>query len=920
MRIFVFTFLLLTIVFRSVAQDLQSMYLANAEGARVDRCSFTDGTEIRFPGILPLFTCELNDLRFSSQSSRWIEDDPFRLSFPNGMVAVISVDSSFTTGWKAFLAFHNRSTDTVRLSNVIPLGDGDDHIYITSTGPWALARAKLFRPGLGPVGIILPDNAWELGYSSVQLSEDLSVAMLARRIQMIGSERKRYETVLPPGSSVVYALCAESFNGPWQNGLKKIFHERYLYDLDSFDNTLYERPDLQWIRNKYLITLQAAWDHRFYDKNTGRYTVYEYLQEGEKLMGGYDVYCIWPTWPRLGLDQRNQWDLYADLPWGLGKLKEISAYAKQNGTRFFITFNPWDESTRKEDPMDGMTRIIEATNADGVVLDTYGWSTTELQQAADRVKQGVVMYSEGQAVPKDMPGITAGRVHDAIYMPPPLNMNKLIKPQHAIFRVLQLSQGPLHRESAISFFNGIGTEINTFAPGRPEWIEEEYLYLGRTLMTLRENTSSFTNDQWTPLINTLRDSIWVNQWIHDSKTIYTVLSLIPEGYSGPLFEAPDTVRHFVSLWNHTEITPVTVNEKPYLPVDVAAFSKSWLNTRREGNVDCIAAFPSLLRVRMKGDSLFLSADTGDVIRIWKNNPSYNGFKKEYPSGEMNLSLTAEYGSFYGKYVIQLFKGDEIMDERIVSFDPGKPWMVNRVVKTRTSVRPPSDMVEIPAGSFLFSVYNDEQFIPYPDYSEPRMVTVNRFFMDRYPVTNAQFFEFLEASGYRPDDPTNFLKHWVNGMYPDGQAHYPVVFVSLDDARAYASWAEKRLPTEIEWQYAAQGTDGREWPWGNEFSGTKCNNAFERSTPVDAFEKGKSPFKVEDMVGNVWQYTSDVYENGSNTFVIIRGGSYFKPSSSWWYIKGGPQPLSQTQMMLLVSPGYDRSATVGFRCVKDAEEK
>ncbi len=111
-----------------------------------------------------------------------------------------------------------------------------------------------------------------------------------------------------------------------------------------------------------------------------------------------------------------------------------------------------------------------------------------------------------------------------------------------------------------------------------------------------------------------------------------------------------------------------------------------------------------------------------------------------------------------------------------------------------------------------------------------------------------------------------------------------------------------------------------WPWGNEFHGTYCNNSFDRPTPVDAFMKGKSPYGVVDMVGNVWQMTNDMYFNGTNYFAIIRGGSYYKPDSSWWYLQGGPQSLDRTQMLLLVSPGFDRSPTLGFRCVRDVNGK
>jgi len=158
------------------------------------------------------------------------------------------------------------------------------------------------------------------------------------------------------------------------------------------------------------------------------------------------------------------------------------------------------------------------------------------------------------------------------------------------------------------------------------------------------------------------------------------------------------------------------------------------------------------------------------------------------------------------------------------------------------------------------------------------------------------------------------------MYKQGQDKYPVVYLSIEDMKAYAAWAGKRLPTESEWQLAAQGTDKRLWPWGNEFHGTNCNNAFGRPTPVDAFSKGQSASGAMDMVGNVWQMTNDMYFNGTNYFAVIRGGSYYNPDSSWWYIKGGPQSLDKTQIMLLVSPGYDRSSTVGFRCVRDVDSQ
>jgi formylglycine-generating enzyme required for sulfatase activity len=200
------------------------------------------------------------------------------------------------------------------------------------------------------------------------------------------------------------------------------------------------------------------------------------------------------------------------------------------------------------------------------------------------------------------------------------------------------------------------------------------------------------------------------------------------------------------------------------------------------------------------------------------------------------------------------------------------------------------------------------------------VEVDSFLIDRYPVTNSQYYEFITASGYRPSDTSGYLRHWQSGTFKQGQDKYPVVNLSYEDMSAYARWAGKRLPTQMEWQLAAQGTDKRKWPWGNDFHATYCNNSFNRLTPVDAFPKGQSPYGVMDLVGNVWQMTNDIYFNGSYYMGIIRGGSFYKPDSSWWYLQGGPQPLDRTQILLMVSQGFDRSSTLGFRCVKDIDKK
>ena len=232
------------------------------------------------------------------------------------------------------------------------------------------------------------------------------------------------------------------------------------------------------------------------------------------------------------------------------------------------------------------------------------------------------------------------------------------------------------------------------------------------------------------------------------------------------------------------------------------------------------------------------------------------------------------------------------------------------------------LVRIPGGDFRFYTKRDpdsqEPFIALPDYSDTTILHLNTYYIDKYPVTNQEFKTFLTETRYIPYDTTNFLKHWIIGTIPSGEEDFPVVYVSGEDATAYAEWAKKRLPTEAEWQYAAQGNEMKKFPWGNTMDSTKCNYKLNHPTSVKAFPKGASLFGVEDMIGNVWQLTNDMYDIGSYHYAIIKGGSFYHPTSSIWYVTGGPLPADHPEMLLLIYPGLDRNSTVGFRCVKDGE--
>jgi len=237
--------------------------------------------------------------------------------------------------------------------------------------------------------------------------------------------------------------------------------------------------------------------------------------------------------------------------------------------------------------------------------------------------------------------------------------------------------------------------------------------------------------------------------------------------------------------------------------------------------------------------------------------------------------------------------------------PNEPGILPQEMRAVNPTKPPlgthTSIVRISEGDFLFKVkgieiesFADDRDdigidigvdVQYPWEDLPRRyhehpLHLKSYWIDKYPVTNAEFKTFLDATHYHPHDDLNFLRDWQNGTYPESWGDKPVTWVSLEDARAYANWAGKRLPHEWEWQYDAQGTDRRLYPWGNVWDASAVPLPDEGRTMrgpdgVSAHPNGASPFGVMDLVGNVWQWT-DEYLDEHTRAAIVRGGSYYQP--------------------------------------------
>ncbi|MDZ7636523.1 MAG: hypothetical protein U5L72_19720 [Bacteroidales bacterium] len=220
---------------------------------------------------------------------------------------------------------------------------------------------------------------------------------------------------------------------------------------------------------------------------------------------------------------------------------------------------------------------------------------------------------------EDLPGILAAVARSLFSS---RLLNKLIRPDFAIFRVADVGEDILHREISVAFFNGYGTELNMFRPGgRGEGYLADLEYLAATTYILRRNSDAFLDIGWTPLIRSEADRVYVNRWNAGAKTICTVLNMDHRGYSGPLFSAGDSEgRHLVSLWRHEEIEPTLINGELMASVQIPGWSQSDNGTRRESSIDCIALLPSLIRAEMRGDRLHLESLNDGTLLISRGQP------------------------------------------------------------------------------------------------------------------------------------------------------------------------------------------------------------------------------------------------------------------------------------------------------------
>jgi formylglycine-generating enzyme required for sulfatase activity len=208
----------------------------------------------------------------------------------------------------------------------------------------------------------------------------------------------------------------------------------------------------------------------------------------------------------------------------------------------------------------------------------------------------------------------------------------------------------------------------------------------------------------------------------------------------------------------------------------------------------------------------------------------------------------------------------------------------------------------------------------PKNGPAHQVDLPAYEIDHFEVTNDEFARFVEDSSYQTYAEQNSSKNWKD--VAEGKGNHPVVYVTWDDAQAYCEWAGKRLPTEAEWEKAARGDDGRAYPWGNDFiaeDGNFYEGGIRGTTAVGSFPAGASPYGVEDMAGNVREWTADdfVAYPGAAADADPFFGQGNKVNRGGGWFDGEDGEIVTTYNRNAGPPGTSANDDIGFRCARDA---
>ena len=518
----------------------------------------------------------------------------------------------------------------------------------------------------------------------------------------------------------------------------------------AYDGSAYER--ITWPSRCFSVALVWLWDELLYDHEAGRFTPERLLHEADREFGGFDGIVLWHAYPVIGIDERNQFDFYRDVP----GIRELVARLRDRGVRVFVDYNPWDAGTRRE-PVDDATAVaglVRWLPADGVFLDTMkealpellaalpdvafeGESTLQLERIGDHHLSWAQWFADS-----DVPGVIRARWFEQRHM---LHHTRRWNRDHS-------------EELRSAWLNGVGMLVweNVFGSW-VGWNERDRATLRGMLAVQRAHAELLTHGDWVPLA-----------------------------------ARSDDLRVVGSLW------------------------------------------------RARGEELWALA-----------NRTAEPFEGEVALDSRSVHVTLPPLGLAA-----------VAGERVTVIGGGSP-----LHPARSTVRvdtPHVPVAQVPDGFIAV---------------EPRPVVARFRRRETGIYGEVPYVEEWKPLPPRLHDFVTVDRPAPRGRFAIGVREVPLTGLSLAEARAYAAAHGARLPTEDEWQIAAE--DG----------------LLERVEPL------------------VWNWTESEHTDGRTRFAILKGGSAFRADGSDWYVDGGPQEPDYSLQLLLAGP-LQRSTRIGLRLAVD----
>lgn len=718
------------------------------------------------------------------------------------------------------------------------------------------------------------------------------VALLA----LVAATHADWDCAPPPGQNCQRRLgpAAGQDYAEWEAELEAwVATGREFFDFAAYDN-----PDIQWGQTSFVQPQAMLHDRYLYDREAGEWTVDRYLDDVEQRYGGIDSVLVWQYYPNSGTDDRNNFDMIYDLPGGLAGVQSMVAAFQARGVRVLWACFPWDHGTRNTGRPEyvDLVEAVLATGADGINGDTMAgvnvsfWNEAFVQgDRALMIEPEIMQNGAGAIVGLETNMMSWAQFWSFQYVPL-VAAYKALEPRH-LQRTTQRWATNHTDAFQTSFFNGIGF------------------------------------------------SSWENVW-----GIFNQLT----DFHAEMLRRMSTVLRNVNGGGRITSGPA-VSWRPHVPVTVQAgvFASEFSNETHRFytvvNRDNVDKGGQQLTVSCEPETVFFDLYHGEVLQADCDESGLASLAFDLEPAGFGAVLSTEDGSRPPESF--LTRMAELSAVPLASFSD--VWAPLQQVFTQTDRTPPQHlpdgMVDVPTvEGWLFESYcnnieptNDNDIpsavgVQMPWEETPRRqhsqeLNIQSFFIDIFPVTNADYAAYLGASGYQPADDHNWLRDWTDAVvhngtvgvgggsaagvaagrqaaratvleqklpfsYPEGWENHPVRWVSRVDAEAYCRYYGKRLPHTWEWQLAAQGEERLTYPWGNDWDETmvpplSTARAAPPAADVDAHPDAASPFGVLDLVGNVYQWTDESCDEHT-CMAVLRGGSNYRPSGSQWYF---PQP-------------------------------